>query len=120
MSSMRKANLILAGLLLLGVLVRLYHIDPPAFGHHDIRQYDTAAIARNFADEGMNPLYPRIDWRGGSPGYVESEFPIYTYLLAALYKTFGPHQVLARGLSIAAYVLTGLVLFGFARRLFDE
>lgn len=117
---MRKANLILAGLLLLGVLVRLYHIDPPAFGHHDIRQYDTAAIARNFADEGMNPLYPRIDWRGGSPGYVESEFPIYTYLLAALYKTFGPHQVLARGLSIAAYVLTGLVLFGFARRLFDE
>lgn len=48
------------------------------------RQTDTQAIARNFAGEEFHPLWPRIDWRGAGPGYVETEFQLYTSGVAAL------------------------------------
>jgi 4-amino-4-deoxy-L-arabinose transferase-like glycosyltransferase len=104
----------------LGTLGRLYRIDGPPFGYHWCRQYDTAAIARNFAEGAMNPLYPQIDWRGDSPGYVESEFPAYTYLVALLYRTFGIHEWLGRALNVAFYALSALLLFRLARLLLDE
>ena len=88
-----------AGLLVvLGGLARLWRIDGPPFGYHWIRQYDTAAIVRNFFDSGMSPWYPQVDWRGNSPGYVESELPAYTYLVALLYCIAGVHEWLGRAL----------------------
>ena len=63
--SLPGVKVLLALIILVGVLGRLYQVDAPLLETHSGRQYDTAAIARNFVTEGsMNILYPQVDWRG--------------------------------------------------------
>jgi 4-amino-4-deoxy-L-arabinose transferase-like glycosyltransferase len=102
-----------------GIALRLFEIDGSILNYHFIRQVDTAAIARNFAEEGMNILFPRIDWRGSSSGMVEGEFPLFTYSVALLYRLFGEHVEFARLLNLIFFALTMLVLFKLGKRLFD-
>jgi hypothetical protein len=103
--SRRGVTLVLCGTFLLGVLVRLLDVNRPINGTtwDFYRECDIGGIARNFYHEGMNILYPRIDWRGDGPGYVESEFPLYAWCTAALYHVFGYHEQIAR---IISYVLS--------------
>jgi 4-amino-4-deoxy-L-arabinose transferase-like glycosyltransferase len=61
----------------------LYRITDPPNGYHRWRETDTAAVARNFATESWNPLRPRIDVRGTGDGVVGTEFPAYTWTVAA-------------------------------------
>lgn len=107
-------------ILLLTLTTRLYHIDFPIAGWHSWRQADTAAIARNFATESMNIAYPAIDWRGNTPGYVESEFQLYTFTIALLYKLFGIHEFFGRALSVICSVLTVLGLYLLVKKMIDE
>jgi len=114
MKYMMKKNAIF---LLLGFafILRLYKIGSPIIGMHSWRQADTAAIARNYNENGYNFLYPQIDWGGNSPGYVEAEFPVYSFVVALFYEIFGVHEFLGRLLStvfflIALYFLYLLVL----------
>jgi hypothetical protein len=118
--SPRSVGLILFGLVLVGVIARLYHIEVPLFDWHVYRQHDTAAMARNFFDGPMNILYPTVDWRGASPGFVEVEFQIYTFPVAILYHVFGPHEWVGRAFNILVYVFSAILLFHFTRRLFDD
>ncbi|MEP6947578.1 MAG: glycosyltransferase family 39 protein [Acidobacteriota bacterium] len=74
------------------------------------RESDVGSISRNFVREGMNPFYPRIDWRGTGPGYAEMEFPLYPWLIAVTYKLFGFHDVLGRLWSFA-FSIGALYLF---------
>lgn len=60
------------------------------------RECDMGAVARNFYREGMNPLYPRIDWRGESPGFAEMELPVLPWIMAATYKFVGIHDHIGR------------------------
>jgi hypothetical protein len=114
-----RAALIL--IILAGAFARLLTLTIPPFEDpHSWRQYDTAAIARNFAEGQFHILYPQIDWRGNSPGYVESEFQIYTATVAALYRLFGVHEWLGVAVNIAAYAAGALLLFALVRRLFRE
>ena len=69
--------------------LHLIDLSQPLVDAQNWRQTDTAAIARNFYEEGMNPLYPRVDWRGRTEGYVESEFPLFPWLVALFYKLSG-------------------------------
>ena len=107
-------------LLTLALAIRLYHFDAPILGIHAWRQSDTAAIARNFYENGFNFLYPQIDWGGSGTGYCETEFPIYSFLVAIVYKFFGVHDGIGRLFSIA-WCLVGIVfLYQLARDLFEE
>jgi 4-amino-4-deoxy-L-arabinose transferase-like glycosyltransferase len=74
------------------------------------READDAAIARNFYREGMNVLYPRVDWRGNGPGFAEMELPILPWSMAAAYHVTGVRPEVGR---VVAYVVTlvGLVAF---------
>lgn len=60
------------------------------------RESDLGSVARNYVLEDMNFFYPRIDWRGQTPGYTEMEFPIYPFLIAVTYKIFGIHENIGR------------------------
>ncbi len=113
---------ILLGLAIAGGLaIRAHGIDSPVFGHHWLRQIDSLAIARNFAEEDINILFPRVDWRGASTGYVEAEFQIYTYLIALIYNVFGTNSLWAtRSLNMMFYLASTVVLFDFATRMFDH
>ena len=81
-----RKTLFLAGLLLFALAVRLYQIDAPILGW---RQADTAAMARNFHQNGYMFFYPQVDWGGDTPGYVETECPVYPFAVAVLYSRFG-------------------------------
>lgn len=107
-------------LLLLAVGLRLPGLANPPVDIHHVRQSDTASIARNMAREGIDLLRPRIDWAGPDAGTVESEFPLYSALVALGWRVTGTHGnwtwVWARGVSLAAWLGGCLALLLWARR----
>ena len=111
---------ILGLIIVLGVASRLYHLDGPFPDWHQYRQFDTAAIARNLAEDSLNIFYPQVDWRGNSPGYVEVEFQVFTFLVAGLYRLFGVHEWLARILNLFFYAATAILLYRMTREIFGR
>lgn len=79
------------------------------------READYVQIARNFDRQGMDILYPRIDWRGDTPGYVEMELPVTPWLAAVGYRLFGYHEQIMRSLSAAFSLLAMLLFYAIAR-----
>ena len=102
------------------IVPRLPHLLAPIVGWHSWRQADTAAIARNFHESGMHFLYPAVDWSGAGPGYVESEFPLFSYLVAALYGITGVHVVWGRALALLFSVGAALYLGHLCARYTDR
>ena len=107
-------------ILFVTVIVRLYHILSPVGGWHSWRQADTAAIARNFYDSGNNILYPQIDWRGTTQGYVESEFHIYPYFISTIYNIFGVYDYFGRIISVIFSVFSVFGLYLIVRKTISE
>jgi len=81
------------------------------------RQADTAAIARFFYLNGYNIFYPQVYWGGAGPGYVDSEFQLYTFIVALLYGLGGEQLWLGRLVSIAFSVGTSVAFYSIAKRL---
>jgi 4-amino-4-deoxy-L-arabinose transferase-like glycosyltransferase len=108
-----------AAILVLGAGVRAIDLWHSVDGRirESWRESDEAAIARNYVREGMNILYPRIDWRGDGPGFAEMEFPLFPWTIAALYKTFGFYEVLGRILAYTFALATLAIFLALARRL---
>ena len=98
------------------VAIRLPGINEPVSGWHAWRQADTAAIARNFAEEDMNILHPRVDWRGETAGQIESEFPIVSWASAALIRLGSPENAALRLPSIVTSVLGVLAVLALGSR----
>jgi membrane protein implicated in regulation of membrane protease activity len=115
-----RPTAILGLIILAGAGARLFRIDAPFADWHQYRQFDTAALARNLAEESLNVFYPRVDWRGNSPGYVEVEFQAFTLPVALLYRVFGVHEWLARVLNLFFYASTAFLLYRLTCRIFDR
>ncbi len=108
----------LPALLVGGFALRCIGFDEPLIDHQAWRQADTAAMARNFFTEGYDLLRPRVDWRGTSSGVVETNFPLYPYLLGSLYALAGGvHDGLGRLLSALFSCLAAVPLYALGRRL---
>jgi 4-amino-4-deoxy-L-arabinose transferase-like glycosyltransferase len=103
----------------LALVVRLYKVDSPLIGVHSWRQADTAAMSRNFYTNGFNLFYPQIDW-GGAIGYCETEFPIYSYIVALFYKILGLHDSFGRALSIVYFFVSIWFLYRLAEKYFGR
>jgi 4-amino-4-deoxy-L-arabinose transferase-like glycosyltransferase len=105
-------------LLLAGAALRLAFVARPL--DHRLRapwrQADSFQIARNFAREDPSFLDPRIDWRGDTPGLVEMEAPFFPWIGGMLFRVFGIHAPILRGLSCLAEILSLLLFAGLARR----
>ncbi len=87
--------ILLALILAVALLFRLYKIDIPLADFHSWRQADTAAVARNFVNNGFNLLKPTYDDMSSNQSGMENpqglrlvEFPLYNATFAALYKYF--------------------------------
>ena len=107
--------------LLLGLAVRLVGLDEPLIDHQAWRQTETAAIARNFLEEGYDILHPRVDWRGTTEGYVEMNFPLYPFLVACVYGVLGyPAEWVGRLLAALFSTATAGVVYQLARRLYAD
>ncbi|MFC5947234.1 ArnT family glycosyltransferase [Pseudonocardia lutea] len=81
------------------------------------RQSDTASMARNYAEHGLNLFLPQINWGGNGPGYVESELPIMPWLTGILYTVLGEHEFLGRLVSLAFMLVATAAFWGLAKRI---
>jgi 4-amino-4-deoxy-L-arabinose transferase-like glycosyltransferase len=107
-------------ILLITVLARILHVSYPVTGWHSWRQSDTASIARNFYENGHSLLYPQINWGGNKSGFVESEFPVYPFIVSYLYDIFGVHDAAGRWLSLLFSVLTVYGVYLLVRKIINE
>jgi hypothetical protein len=76
-------------------------------------------MARNYARHDMHFLRPEIDTEG-LPQRAGTEFPVYSYLLAVLFKFFGVHDILGRILSSIFAAWGAVFLYEFVRRRLDD
>jgi hypothetical protein len=107
-------------MLLVGLLVRLYKIDNPVADWHSWRQADTAAVSRNYINDGINMFYPTYDdvssiqsGKDNPTGIRMVEFPIYNAMHTVLYNSFGVFSIEKWGRITTALItlLTAIFLF---------
>jgi predicted membrane-bound mannosyltransferase len=111
---------IIFGIVILALLLRLYHIDFPVSGWHAWRQADTAAMARNFYEHGFDIRYPQIDWGGNSSSVLESEFPVYPYLVSLRYAALGASDVWGRVVALVCSLITIYALYRLIGKYLSE
>lgn len=109
--------------------MRLYKINTPIADWHSWRQADTASVARNFYQDGFNPLYPQgIDMSNiseiGKPNperFRFVEFPIYGTLVYIGYLINGSvNESVARLVSILFSLGSTIFIFLIARQVFGK
>jgi 4-amino-4-deoxy-L-arabinose transferase-like glycosyltransferase len=115
-----NSNKAIIVILFFALIVRVYNITSPLIGWHSWRQTDTAAIARNFYESNNSILYPQIDWRGNSEGFVETEFQVYPYFISMLYKIFGVHDYIGRIVSVLFALLSIYGLYLLVKEILTE
>jgi 4-amino-4-deoxy-L-arabinose transferase-like glycosyltransferase len=112
----RDERIILTITVLLGLAVRLYGINLPLVDSHQVRQAQTAMVARNLYEDKMNILRTRLDFFGNVPGHVIMEFPLMHAITALLYYFFGVHEIIGRLVSVAFSVGAICLMYGLARQ----
>lgn len=104
----KRIHFILAGIIILACLIRVYNIDQPLIEGVSGGQIERATIARNFYRTG-DFLMPQIDTMP-QPHPIFCEFPVYTWLVAiTYYAAGGVYEWIGRLLSIIFF--TGAVVF---------
>lgn len=123
-----KVKLLLAVILIIGFIIRLYKIDSPIADWHSWRQADTAAVTRNFVTEGFNPFYPKGDDMSRisehpTPNlnrYRFVEFPIYNMVVYPFYLLGGVDEKYHRLVSILFSLGSVIFLFLLAKKYVGE
>jgi len=110
----------LAVVILLGLAIRLYDINAPLVESHQVRQAQTAMMARNLYEDNMNIFHTRLDIFGNKPGYIILEFPLMHAITALLYCLFGVHEIIGRLVSVAFSVGAMFLMFGLARQFLSK
>jgi len=67
---------------------------------HAWRQCNTLAVARNFHQESMDIMNPRVDRRLDTNGVTGMQFPSYEYIVASAYNIVGEHNWVHRLVSL--------------------
>ena len=83
------------------------------------READYLQIAGNFQRDGGGFLYPRIDWRGDTPGFVEMEWPLLPWIAGRFPGGPESHAMILRTLSALLSIGSLLLFAGLARRLLE-
>ncbi len=105
-------------IIVIGLIARLYKIDNAVADWHSWRQADTAAVARNFYQEGYNPFIPKFDSMlavsqppiDNPERYRFVEFPIYNSIVYFVYLiNGGVDEKLAR--LVSAVISLGSIVF---------
>jgi Dolichyl-phosphate-mannose-protein mannosyltransferase len=115
---MKHARLFWIVIFIIGMSVRSTHLFQ-AINTNSWREADVSLIAKNFYLHGTDIFHPQIGYDGSGPGFVESEFQIYSYLIAVSYKIFGFWEPTGRIISFLFSLATMLVFFKFSRYLLD-
>ncbi len=99
------------------ISVRLVGITNELNDYHHFRQTYTASFAKYFYENGFDLLNPNLDILN----YKNvSEFQIYPFLVAVLYKIFGYHDFLGRILSLFFSIGTFFVFYKLVELYFNQ
>ena len=112
-----RPSIILLGIFFIALAIRLWGVTNPLLDFHAWRQTTTATIAYNFYADGMNFVIPRLNV---IDPIFHFEFPLFTYLVALLYKIFGFNEILGRLVAIAFSMGSIWFLYLLGKRYFDE
>jgi 4-amino-4-deoxy-L-arabinose transferase-like glycosyltransferase len=107
-------------LLVVQTLMHVRYVSLPPMGFHEWRQTHTLSVARNFYEEEMNILHPRVDYRGSSNGITGMEFPIVNYIIAVGYSLFGLHDAVGRIVLLLSSFVALVAAFRFGRVFFES
>lgn len=106
--------------LLFSAIIHAPFFDSPPRGTHVWRQCNTLAVARNFYEEDMNILKPRVDRRGNSDGVTGMQFPSYEFIVACFYKIFGLHDSISRIISFLIFCFGVWMIYELFLQLFSS
>lgn len=105
----RFESIIVLAILIIAFALRTWHINAPIADWHSWRQADTAAVTRNYVQDGLDLLHPKFDDISSIPsglenpeGYRMVEFPLYNLLHYTTYQ-------LATGVGIDSIDATGRI-----------
>lgn len=117
---LRNRALVLAVVFGASVLVHLKGIASPPLDYHYHRQCNTAAIARNYHENGLRFLCPQIDWEGGYRGCSATEFPLYMWLIGLFWSLAGLGDLWGRVLAVLFSALTAVYLLKLLESCMEE
>lgn len=106
---------VLAAIILVGVVERLYRFTAPILDQHFFRQTQTASQVWLWDRFGFSLFDYHVPMFGG--GYWVLEYPWYQDVVYALSLVFGFHEELGRVVSIAAFIASAYLLYEIGRRL---
>jgi hypothetical protein len=86
---------------------------------HQWRQADCLSITKNYYEEGMHFLEPKIHSSKAPNNKAVSEFPLVNYTVALLWKVFGEHEFIYRLLEYVIYLLAVFLMFNTMLRFFN-
>ncbi|CAN7365822.1 ArnT family glycosyltransferase [Pararhizobium sp. LjRoot238] len=115
----QRNSAVLAGILVLAALFRLYDVQQPLIDAFSWRQASTAMMADNFMTRSWNIFFPQVSWTGPGPAYQGRELQIISYITALLYTVFGWHDWLGRLVAIAFGLWGVFALHRLINRVWD-
>ncbi|GEM_PF-1047741 len=110
--SQKNAHIVILSIFIISHIPYLFL---PITGQHLWRQSDVAGVAKNFYQESMNILHPRVDARKDTTGITAMEAPIFNYAIALIYYTFGGvwdgvGKILAILSAVGVFILLGALI----------
>lgn len=103
-------------LLAFGLIIRLHDLTGPLVDTHSWRQTQTAMLARNLYRNHLNILLPQIDWAADTSGAMESEFQLYTLVVALGYALVGVREWVGRFAAVLFFMGAAWFFWLFCRR----
>jgi len=114
--------ILLGCILLLALNLRLYHLDYPVIGYHNMKEAHTLMEARHFLEDG-DYLVNRLDYNS----HIENpeskhvdNFPLYTWLIMIIWKITGINIAVARFITILFSLGTIFLTYLVTNRLYKR
>lgn len=117
---LERRGLCLAAVAFFSLLAHAKGLTAPLLDYHFHRQVNTASIARGYHHGGRPIHQPRIDWDGPSDRLAATELPVYMWAYGKLWPVAGLGEKWGRLISVAASLLTALLLFGLFEKEFGR
>ncbi|XOV69296.1 MAG: ArnT family glycosyltransferase [Fluviicola sp.] len=109
----------IAGIIVFLIALRFFHLDSEVDDPHAWRQYDTKQYIEGYYYDNAPFLEPTVCWMGQHKILI-LEFPLPEYLVAQIFKVFGPSLIVARLFFLLFFALAMLYFYKALRLLFDN
>ncbi|MCR9173832.1 MAG: glycosyltransferase family 39 protein [bacterium] len=119
MKTFHQYRYVLYGIVAFLVILRFFHLDSEVDDPHAWRQYDTKQYIEGYYYDDVPFLEPTVCWMGQHKTLI-LEFPLPEYMVAQLFKVFGPNLVVARLFFLTFFVLAILYFYKSLRLVFDN